>query len=996
MVSALPVFVPPLAAVIAAVVAAGLAWAVATPLIRAADSPMLPERLLHWAGQHRFVALLAYLPAAFSGSHVVWVLPLAWLGLQITTHRVRRRIFGDTWSFTGQVWWNARAFLAMWTWWWTLLLFPAVLVDTGAAPGVAVATGVLLHVWLYFYNDVLGAILGARPIDAPALLEAFEPVLAKARVRRPRLLHAGPRGGLLINAFALGAVRGDTVLFFDGLLAEMTPGESAAVLAHEIGHLEDFAARRWQIYSVGPLLVAGGVGVTLGIQQLGWPSWVATAWFSAPLLTLLLRVTRSQQRENESDARAVELCGDGEALIRALTTIHARARVPRRFRPEFAARASHPSLARRIQAIRALGGVAPPSIAPRAFAADGLPGAVVFEAERLVFVSLGDERPDLADLTSLVLRARHVDAIPYAELSSLHIDPRRDAGATLVATDRRGQPRRLRIADADLPAIQALLDLVDQRLSPAPIVPKLPHLIGRGAALAAFFAAMPLFAWGVIATAIIAIVRPTTPLLAAIAAGLVTTSAAVSRHPSSPWQVPALALIATAAAVLAIRQHRRERHDDIAFRWDGFLGAGFVVTLAAALIPAWLIVALGQGDLGGLHVAARAFVNGATGWAALGGLCLCVPRRLARIAAALAFTGSVAILGLGSNTFRDHVVPDPLVAPAPPLVVQDIDTPANARLFAAGTHWQVSLAPDAQHAVLTPTPGEGRSGESRYTVAGFDGWQRAIDADDVLFVDAQTLLVARRDRRALVLSTESIRTAAPRWTLRIDDAPTGNVDVEATGHWLVEPQQDYEAGDADLDRLEGRVGDAAVTRTPMARPNPSSGTMSEHGVAASGAVITLKREVTGRLHPLAWLLPDVAFRSVLERSGGAAPGVLALSRLNVDCFGPSLTSSTATCLAKTGDDTFVWDVAADAGPPRPTAALTGHVVGTGYEDHAVLLWHERDLLLLWRGTNRALRIAAGGRCPCAHGASYAAGHVATLTRMGDRDVVVRYPIGPPR
>ena len=32
-----------------------------------------------------------------------------------------------------------------------------------------------------FYNDVLGAILGARPIDAPALLDAFEPVLAKAR-----------------------------------------------------------------------------------------------------------------------------------------------------------------------------------------------------------------------------------------------------------------------------------------------------------------------------------------------------------------------------------------------------------------------------------------------------------------------------------------------------------------------------------------------------------------------------------------------------------------------------------------------------------------------------------------------------------------------------------------------------------------------------------------------------------------------------------------------
>ena len=162
--SALPVFVPPLAAAIAAVIAAGLAWALATPLVRAAEGPTLPERLLQWAGQHRFVALLAYLPAAFSGRHAVWALPVAWLGLQITTHRVRRRVFGDTWSFAGQVWWNARAFLAMWAWWWTLMIFPALLVDTGAGPVVTLALGVVLLVWLYFYNDVLGAILGATPI----------------------------------------------------------------------------------------------------------------------------------------------------------------------------------------------------------------------------------------------------------------------------------------------------------------------------------------------------------------------------------------------------------------------------------------------------------------------------------------------------------------------------------------------------------------------------------------------------------------------------------------------------------------------------------------------------------------------------------------------------------------------------------------------------------------------------------------------------------------
>ena len=117
-----------------------------------------------------------------------------------------------------------------------------------------------------------------------------------------------------------------------------------------------------------------------------------------------------------------------EALIRALATIHSRARVPRRFHPTFAERATHPSLARRIQAIRAAGGVAPSPIDPRAFAGDGVPRGVLFEAERIVFVAFGGERPDLDDLASLVLRAPHVDAIPYAELSSLHIERAGDRG----------------------------------------------------------------------------------------------------------------------------------------------------------------------------------------------------------------------------------------------------------------------------------------------------------------------------------------------------------------------------------------------------------------------------------------------------------------------------------------------------------------------------------------------------------------------------------------
>src|SRR4029453_7761124 len=145
-------------------------------------------------------------------------------------------------------------------------------------------------------------------------------------------------------------------------------------------------------------LVAGLVLATLGVQQFDWPTWVGTAWFAVPMAVLLFRIAKAQRRETESDRRAGELCGDGETLIRALVTIYDRARMPRRLQPEIAQRATHPSLGRRIQAIRAASGVAPAPLEPRAFAADGVPRAIVFEAERLVIVSLGDERPDLADL----------------------------------------------------------------------------------------------------------------------------------------------------------------------------------------------------------------------------------------------------------------------------------------------------------------------------------------------------------------------------------------------------------------------------------------------------------------------------------------------------------------------------------------------------------------------------------------------------------------------
>jgi hypothetical protein len=710
---------------------------------------------------------------------------------------------------------------------------------------------------------------------------------------------------------------------------------------------------------------------------------------------LILRTVTMQRRETDSDRRAVELCGDAEALIRALITIHARALIPRRFQPEFAQRATHPSLARRIQAIRALSGVAPEPIAPRAFGADGASRAVVFEHERLVFVSLGDLPTDLADHADLVLRAGHVVAIPYGELSSVHLEPRRGGGTTLAAVDRRGERHTLRLAADDIAPVQALLDQVDVRIGPPVAAPRLPEVAGRLAAIAATVAALPVFAWGAVAASLLALVRPTVPILAAVSAGMAATAVIAARHPGPAWRVPALLVIAAAAGLVAVRQRRHERAVEAPFRWDGFLLAAYLVTATAALIPLWLILVLGRPDLERLHEACRAFASAAAGCATVGGVCLVTPRRLARIFATLAFALAVAVAGIGSNVFRDGVVPDPLIASAPALAIDDLLAAPDGRLTVAGAHWTASLSADAQHVLLRPSEVADDSGDSRrFTVAGFDGWQRAVEATDVQFVDAATLLVARRARHVLTLTTEPVRSAGPGWTLRVDDALEGDLDVAPDGRWRLEPHLDVDGHDEQPMRLEGRVGTSMVRRLAVPQTDARGGA-PEYGVAASGAAIAVTREFTGRVPALGWMLPNSAWRSVLTRIGGAAPGRLARSRTSLDCYGPSLTSPAATCLAQGVGETFVWDVPADAGPPRPIATLDGRVTGNAYEDRLLLLWRDGDLLALWRGQPRAVRISRSGHCPCAHDASYAAGHVATLTRDGDRDVVVRYPLAAP-
>src|SRR4029078_7403302 len=119
-----------------------------------------------------------------------------------------------------------------------------------------------------------------------------------------------------------------------------------------MGHLEHYTRRRLIRMSLTSIALIGFATLALPRLSQGPMNMLASLWPLVLLGTLALRTRWRQEHESASDRRAVELCGAPEALASGLTKLHALGRVPRRWSASVEQRASHPSLARRLAAIR--------------------------------------------------------------------------------------------------------------------------------------------------------------------------------------------------------------------------------------------------------------------------------------------------------------------------------------------------------------------------------------------------------------------------------------------------------------------------------------------------------------------------------------------------------------------------------------------------------------------------------------------------------------------
>jgi heat shock protein HtpX len=161
-----------------------------------------------------------------------------------------------------------------------------------------------------------------RPAELPELFDILAGVCSRAGLSRLPDIYCLPAPGDM-NAYALGGPEGAAIVLTEGLLRRMTRDEIAGILAHEVAHIRnnDIWTMSWATALHRAIEWTSLTGlVLLRAQRSGMAANrpLAALLSAAPSIAELLRLALSRSRELDADATALELTGDGQALIAAL------------------------------------------------------------------------------------------------------------------------------------------------------------------------------------------------------------------------------------------------------------------------------------------------------------------------------------------------------------------------------------------------------------------------------------------------------------------------------------------------------------------------------------------------------------------------------------------------------------------------------------------------------------------------------------------------------
>lgn len=756
-------------------------------LRRAAEDPLLPERL---AAHRRRVALVlvgcAGAAVWLARGMIVPLIAIAVLSVIVADFPTRRALFGETWSLRAYLSFTVRLLLAFAGFWLLPMTAPMLLLHSGSLMiPVAILLAVLLLLWRARYAPAFVWLTRARVFDHVDLRDRFTAIHAKARVPPPQIYEFDPGGGRWINAVALPSLRRPSVVFSSSLLRLFEQDEVAAVYAHELAHIEHYTPARLRRSRAATLaLIAASIALPFYLLS-AIPSWAgacASLWFAMIFLFYVSRASGRRAHETESDLRAVELCGDPEALARALIKLHALNFQPRRWDPDVERRATHPSLARRLQAIRRAGAVAaakPPDALPPPAGPPpttplivGAPSPALVLASDRIHVLTGVPADAPREMPLVLECADSVEAAPYNELTELRIAaPAGMKGGALLVWSGPGRSGKVRLAPDEVARVQRYLDSVDLHLA-APRRAKSDLTawtaifafavlvgsiyLGKTSPLVIFGALLVVLRRGPAPTAALGVVSVVLAL-----AGSPTRSLAVSLpgSTSAPW---AMALIGIGLVLVAAREWRV----DLPRRTRGRLAATILMGLFT--LPSLVTVLANAGSgLAALHQTLSYTTATPAGLLGLAAALAFFSTRLARASAIAAGTAGCLLISLGSTWVLDRYSTDPLIPRgAPSFVVHAGTLVKQWSTSVSASVGDLRASPDGRVVAVTIYDRTRPDDPVRFTLFDSHGAKRVVPCTDLdLLPDGTTLALASRDEGTILTRADSAGVRIEEWRL---------------------------------------------------------------------------------------------------------------------------------------------------------------------------------------------------------------------------------------
>lgn len=984
---------------IAATVPACIVWWADRRLLDKTDDPALPELLSSRRRTNvRAMAIGFAIVIAFGGGSAAWGLPLLLALLTAAAYPIRTRLLGETWGFGSYLWHTMLSVAGGFGFWILLAYAPGIVYRVFDALGrerwplvagfaAILAIGLMVleewfpRVWLWSHS--------ATPLTDPILTPRFQEIVARAGTVSPAVYRVGPQGSRFVNAVALPSVRRPSVAMGTALLELLDPDETTAIFAHEIAHFDHLTPKRIRrAQLVNRLLIVAGVSIPFltTFVTSGELRWLGWAWPFAVLYALARRAAKSQQHETESDLRAAALCGNPEALVRGLVKLHLHARIPRRYAVDVERAATHPSLVRRIQAIRAGGPAAVEQLGAATVLRSTRAGSwVVLDADRAYWLE-GVPEGTTGELTALREAASSYRALNYGDLVELRVSAAGES-RTLAARVRGGESWVVPIAIEDVARVQQTLDIVDLRLGKAVAgpVPGLTKIIPLAALTAALIAGQI----GVLAIPILlAFWKPGAAVFAALGA-MSVVRAALGLVEGSSWLdeqtvrlgLAALAAIGVGAMYTASRLAKSgegKSHVRFVLMTLGVTALAITVALvqmvirtSTPLVGVSLVSALGTLIVG---IAATTFLVQAR-WrlaAALGGIVVGV---------------AVTTVGVDMRAWSLRRVLTETTASATPDGELDLGASAGG----------LRVSPNGEHFLVVRMPVGRRPGSRQAAgplLGRFGGSVRELSAMAAEFIDDDRLFVIDVIDNGMELRIESVDSAvAPLWADTLADvslAATRIVIDRDSSAWAIIGE------DTDNDRttvLAGTIGVKGSTRR-AAIPDTLAmvGEPIVFGRASTVIVPTYSPQMRGRGVSALWALPLMGMdplRADLWRIRGDTVKHLTSMRGVPQCGDPA--NGVAACVRRHMKAASLYTISA-TGEAREIAQLPSPdlgIVSLGPGARATSMRFDRSIQVIDFAALRLTKFPAPAASDYSSEVRVAGEYIITLSYSNDRRSIVR-------